>query len=383
MRDRIKGVLGVLTMALTGAVAVVETPMPAHAAAAGDGDVVVKLIADPDCSLGAIAARFPIEAVSTVLSTRRIHLVRWKDPLKWTTRGGNELAKRLKAEMCVAYAEHNREVQLTDERYHAWPTGLSVPSNEEEWRQQRSTRQLRLADAQTLSTGDGVRVAVLDTGTDPSHPALDGQVIPGWDYIDDDPDPFDEAGGAASGHGTFVAGVVHLVAPAARVISMRVLDAQGIGDGHVIAEAIYDAVQMGARVVNLSLGTADELESKVLTDMIKWARSMGTLTDRGRRQRRARDAALASRSIGGDQRCRPQRGQHQARVVLHERRLGRRRGTRHQADQPGAAERLRGPGPAPRWPHPSSRRSSRSSSLPIRGWIQHAPRSRYGRHAGT
>ncbi len=69
-----------------------------------------------------------------------------------------------------------------------------------------------------------------------------------------------------------------MVAPGAQVISMRVLDAEGEGDGYVIAEAIYDAVQMGAKVVNLSLGTTQKLESKVLNDMVKWARTKGTLT---------------------------------------------------------------------------------------------------------
>ena len=129
-----------------------------------------------------------------------------------------------------------------------------------------------------LSTGAGVKVAILDTGIDATHPTLSGAVINGWDYVDDDSTPGDVLGGTVSGHGTFIAGLVHLVAPNAKVIGMRVLDPDGFGDGYAIAEAIHDAVMMGARVVNLSLGTSQKIESEVLTDMIRWARGRGVLT---------------------------------------------------------------------------------------------------------
>ncbi len=256
---------------------VAAAPPPAHAAE-GDGDVVFKLVDDPACGFDALLAKYQIESVSTVLSSRRIQLVRSTDPLKWTVSKADELAKKLKSDACVVYAERNREVRITDDRYHAWPNGTGVPANEAEWRQQSSARKLKLSEAGALSTGAGVTVAVLDTGVDASHPALDGQVIAGWDYVGDDADPSDKAGGPATGHGTFVAGIVHLVAPDARVLAMRVLNSWGEGDGYVIAEAIHDAVLMGARIVNLSFGTKEKIESRVLSDMIKWARSKGTLT---------------------------------------------------------------------------------------------------------
>ncbi|MGH8016390.1 MAG: S8 family peptidase, partial [Candidatus Zixiibacteriota bacterium] len=57
----------------------------------------------------------------------------------------------------------------------------------------------------------------------------------------------------AYGHGTFVAGIVRLTAPDAHIVSYRVLDTNGIGNGFYIAEALVDAVDNNCNVINLSL----------------------------------------------------------------------------------------------------------------------------------
>lgn len=277
-KTRIGRVLGTLALTL-GVASVVAAPPTARATeAGGEGDVVVKLHSYAGCAISNLTWRHPIELSSTLLESRRIYLVRFTDPALRTRSKADELAKKLKELSCVEYAERNRELSLDDERYHSWPHGQSRPSSENEWRSQSSAQLLRLAEARALATGAGVKVAVLDTGVDITHPIFGNRAVAGWDYVDDDADPADEAGGDASGHGTFVAGVVHLVAPGAKIIAMRVLDAGGVGDGYVIAQAIRDAVQMGARVINLSLGTTEKIESKVLTDVIKWARSKGAIT---------------------------------------------------------------------------------------------------------
>ena len=124
---------------------------------------------------------------------------------------------------------------------------------------------LRLAEAQRVSTGAGVRVAVLDTGVDRQHPALAGRLLPGFDFVDYDNDPSEEGSEAdgAFGHGTHVAGLVALVAPDAMIMPVRVLDPDGQGNAWVLAEALLYAVDPdgdpdtddGAHVINLSLGT--------------------------------------------------------------------------------------------------------------------------------
>ncbi len=120
------------------------------------------------------------------------------------------------------------------------------------------------------SRGKGVTVAIIDTGIDYTHPALGGgfgpafKVIGGWDFVNNDADPFDDAG-----HGTHVAGIVAGdsstitgVAPDASLIAYKVLGANGSGsDSNVIAAIERTADPNGdgntsdhADVANLSLG---------------------------------------------------------------------------------------------------------------------------------
>lgn len=129
-------------------------------------------------------------------------------------------------------------------------------------------------------TGEGVVVAVVDTGVDGSHPELSSRMwvnpgeIPGnvidddgngfiddvygWDFVGSDNDPAD-----ANGHGTHVAGIIAAandgigatgVAFGATIMPVRVLDANGAGSFYDVAAGIRYAVDNGAQVINLSLG---------------------------------------------------------------------------------------------------------------------------------
>ena len=172
----------------------------------------------------------------------------------------------LKAEIDVLIAEPNVVHQSPEARKnHAWAIGT-----ESEYKAQWAPAAMRLAEAQALSNGAGVRVAVLDTGVDRKHPALKGKLTKGYDFVDGDTDPSEEGSkaDAAFGHGTHVAGLVALVAPGAKIMPLRVLDPAGKGDAWVIAQAILYAVDPdgdpatndGAKVVNLSLGSTSRTE---------------------------------------------------------------------------------------------------------------------------
>ncbi|MCB0055842.1 MAG: S8 family serine peptidase, partial [Caldilineaceae bacterium] len=118
-------------------------------------------------------------------------------------------------------------------------------------------------------------VAVLDTGVDLSHTALATSLVAGRDMISDTATPDDIGPGLAWGHGTHVAGIVHRMAPASKILPIRVLDSQGRGNTFVLAYAIEYAVQQGADVINLSLGA--DCGSQVLSSTIQSAIAQGVV----------------------------------------------------------------------------------------------------------
>jgi len=126
--------------------------------------------------------------------------------------------------------------------------------------------------------GEGITVAVVDSGVAASHPDLSGRVERGHDFVDDDEDASD-----AYGHGTHVAGIVAAtgdngvgvagMAWRARVLPVRVLDGSGYGYYSDIIAGIRYAADHGARVINLSLGGA--AYSQALQEAVDYARSKG------------------------------------------------------------------------------------------------------------
>lgn len=116
--------------------------------------------------------------------------------------------------------------------------------------------------------GTGIVVAVLDSGVDTDHPDLQNQIIGFKDYINsyddmtpgDGIDGYDDNGhGTAcvwniAGDGTASGGNLTGVAPGASILSIKILDDEGVGDDSVIAQGIEFAVLNGADVISLSIG---------------------------------------------------------------------------------------------------------------------------------
>ena len=145
---------------------------------------------------------------------------------------------------------------------------------------QYAADQLNLAQAWNISRGAGTVVAVLDTGVQLDHPALASSIAPtGYDFIDNDNIPQDTFNGTdsngngivdeAAGHGTHVAGIIHLVAPDAKIMPLRVLDSDGNGDIFTLAQAMIYAIQNHANVINLSLGTP--VQSNLIAKLVRAA----------------------------------------------------------------------------------------------------------------
>ena len=144
---------------------------------------------------------------------------------------------------------------------------------------QYAPEMLGLPEAHTLSQGAGIVVAVIDTGVQLDHPELaDRLTAARIDLVDGDNVPEDEFSGgddSGAGHGTHVAGIIHLVAPQAQIMPIRVLDTDGRGYSFMVAEAILFAVENGADVINLSLGMP--YASELLEDVIEEAAEQGVV----------------------------------------------------------------------------------------------------------
>ena len=124
-------------------------------------------------------------------------------------------------------------------------------------------------------TGKGVTVAVLDSGYDPDHPDLKDAVVQERNFSDD-PDIRDTIG-----HGTHVASTVsgrgekyRGVAPEAKLAIGKVGGATGMTDSGVLAGMEWAAVEVGAKVVNMSLGAPDD------PDLDPLEQAVNTLSER-------------------------------------------------------------------------------------------------------
>jgi subtilisin len=112
---------------------------------------------------------------------------------------------------------------------------------------------------QSGNRGDGVRVAIVDSGIDCTHPDLGANCAGGIDLVNDDNDPMDD-----NGHGTHVAGTVAAqddesgvvgVAPRALLYGIKVLGANGNGSWSDIVAGIEWAADHGIQVTNNSYGS--------------------------------------------------------------------------------------------------------------------------------
>lgn len=134
-------------------------------------------------------------------------------------------------------------------------------------------------DAWPISTGSGVKVAVIDTGIDRDHSDLDSNLagcvnfISSWKTCEDD-----------NGHGTHVAGIIAAennnlgvvgVAPSAKIYALKVLNRNGSGYLSDIIEALDWAIQNQMQVINMSLGTSSNVTS--LREAVQRVRAAGII----------------------------------------------------------------------------------------------------------
>ncbi len=155
--------------------------------------------------------------------------------------------------------------------------GIGFTTNDPVGRQQWHAPKVNAEKAWGASRGDGVVVAIVDTGIDANHPDLKANLLPGYNTLDNNTNPHDD-----NGHGTHVAGIVASVAnngvgtagiaPNAKILPVRALGDMG-GSAQSVAAAIQYAADHGADVINLSLGSPQP--SKAIESAIKYALEKG------------------------------------------------------------------------------------------------------------
>ncbi len=153
--------------------------------------------------------------------------------------------------LAVAVEEKQRLVAAAD--------SAAAATNDPNFGSQWGLSRLQAEASWLVSRGGGQTVAVVDTGVSP-EPDLAPQLLTGWDYVAGHADGRSDA----NGHGTHVAGIIAAtanngvggsgLAPSAKVLPVRSLDASGSGYWSDVANGIVYAVNQGAGVINLSLG---------------------------------------------------------------------------------------------------------------------------------
>lgn len=203
-----------------------------------------------------------------------IQLVKTEDETSFS-----EIKSRYNSVKAVEYVLPNLKAEIT------------VAPNDTLYSQMWALQKIDAERAWDITKGSSnVTVAVIDTGIDYTHNDLGNSssadsfnnlVVGGYDFYNNDAFPIDD-----NGHGTHVAGTIGALTNNGQGVSgvnwnvklmaVKVLGAGGLGGWFTILDGIIYAANSGAKVINMSLGSASTCSSfSVLQDAINYARSQG------------------------------------------------------------------------------------------------------------
>lgn len=140
---------------------------------------------------------------------------------------------------------------------------------------------LDITKAHQITRGEGITVAVLDSGVDYRHPDLKGALIPGHNYSEGRRDGWEDA----TGHGTAMAALIGArghgdnrgvlgIAPAATILPVRVTGSGGFSSPRALEQGIEWAADHGADITSISL---TDVENPMVRQAVEYALSKGTV----------------------------------------------------------------------------------------------------------
>ncbi len=265
---RVRGGLIVLLMFLSACEQATSPTSPTSPKDDAEHPSNVIYLGYDDLDTLALAARTVDATVEDTLAT--LHIATLTLAAEHTTNGTIDVAVTTLASLPgVRYAERDQPRSFAPVR-----GGMSAQRMAEQW----YLDAIGLAEDWSGPGGAGVVVAISDSGIDPSHPDLSGQIVTGYDALTGTELTVDTSVVPEDGHGSHVAGTVAAdgqirgVAPDASLMPIRIFAPSYVGDFKA-AQALVWAVDNGADLINASWGGAGY--SQTLAEAINYALERG------------------------------------------------------------------------------------------------------------
>lgn len=199
-----------------------------------------------------------------------------------------DIAKNGEAQSLAQLLSHpGVEYVVPNFKLHAFYAPITAAALKDQWANAKVQADKAWAKAGNKGSKN-VIVAVIDTGVDYTHQSLAPNMIPGYDFAENDADPMDKTSFQNPGHGTHCAGSVGAtglvdggiqgLAPGISMMPIRFLDEKGSGDLNNGIKAIDYAIQKGAHIISASWGAAvPRSQAAPLLEAVKRADDAGLI----------------------------------------------------------------------------------------------------------